>query len=368
MSFYSVLKDWEDFDFEGYFSQVTAQDIKKTLQKDKLEELDFLNLLSPIAQDFLEDIARKSYSVTRQHFGNIISLYIPLYVSNYCTNHCVYCGFNKKNNIVRKHLSLEEVEKELIAISKTGMSHIILLTGEADGLIDIDYLNGVVKKAVKYFPSVSIEVLPLKTDDYAVLKDSGLDGLTVYQEAYDEEIYDKVHLAGRKKDFKFRLDTPERGALAGLRNVNIGPLFGLGEIKKEAFFSGLHLKYLTDKYLNTEFGISLPRINDAEGGFKPFHIMNDITFIQVMMAYRLFQPKAGITVSTRENHEFRNNILPLGVTKFSAGSKTGVGGYAEGDKSTCQFEISDKSSIEETEKAIRDRGFQPVYKDWHLMS
>lgn len=367
MSFYSVMKKWKDFDFDNYFSRLTKEDIRKSLEKDNMEELDFLNLLSPKAQDLLEDMAQKSYSVTRQYFGNIISLYIPLYVSNYCTNHCAYCGFNKENNIVRKHLSLDEVEEELIAISKTGMSHIILLTGEAEGLIDINYLKGIVERAVKYFPSVSIEVLPLETGDYAVLKDSGLDGLTVYQEAYDEDIYDEVHISGKKKDYRFRLDTPERGAMAGLRNVNIGPLFGLGEVRKEAFFSGLHLKYLTDKYLNTEFGISIPRINESEGGFQPFHVMDDPTFIQVMTAYRLFQPKAGITVSTRENHEFRNNIMPLGVTKFSAGSKTGVGGYAEEDRSTCQFEISDKSSIEETENSIRERGFQPVYKDWHLI-
>lgn len=367
MSFYSVIKNWENFDFEDYFSKVSPEDIKKTLHKEKLDELDFLNLLSSKAQNFLEDIAQKSYAVTRQHFGNIISLYIPLYVSNYCTNHCVYCGFNKENKIVRKHLSLDEVETELIAISKTGMSHIILLTGEAKGLVNIEYLKGIVKKAAKYFPSVSIEVLPLETNDYEILKESGLDGLTVYQEVYDEEIYDQVHLSGGKKDYLFRLDTPERGGKAGLRNVNIAPLFGLGEIKKEAFFAGMHLKYLTDKYLNTEFGISLPRINEAEGGFKPLHKMDDVAFIQVMMAYRLFQPKAGITVSTRENHEFRNNIMPLGVTKFSAGSKTGVGGYAKEDRSTCQFEISDKSSIKETENAIRERGFQPVYKDWHTI-
>jgi len=367
MSFYDLMKGWEDFDFEAYFSRVSHEDIIRTLQKDKLEELDLLNLLSPQAQYFLEEIAKKSYAVTRQHFGNIISLYIPLYVSNYCTNHCIYCGFNKENKIVRKHLSLEEVEKELIAISETGMSHIILLTGEAEGLIDINYLKGIVEKATKYFPSVSIEVLPLETDDYQVLKQSGLDGLTVYQEVYDEDIYDQVHISGGKKNYRFRLDTPERGGKAGLRNINIAPLFGLGEIKKEAFFAGLHLKYLTDKYLNTEFGVSLPRINSAEGGFKAFHKMDDTAFIQVMMAYRLFQPKAGITVSTRESHEFRNNIMPLGVTKFSAGSKTGVGGYAEKDLSTCQFEISDKSSIEETEKAIRERGFQPVYKDWHTI-
>ncbi|ADO82965.1 2-iminoacetate synthase ThiH [Ilyobacter polytropus] len=367
MSFYDLMKGWEDFDFEAYFSEVSHEDIIRTLQKDKLEELDLLNLLSPQAQYFLEEIAKKSYAVTRQHFGNIISLYIPLYVSNYCTNHCIYCGFNKENKIIRKHLSLKEVEKELVAISKTGMSHIILLTGEAEGLIDINYLKGIVEKATKYFPSVSIEVLPLETDDYQVLKQSGLDGLTVYQEVYDEDIYDQVHISGGKKNYRFRLDTPERGAKAGLRNINIAPLFGLGEIKKEAFFAGLHLKYLTDKYLNTEFGVSLPRINSAEGGFKAFHKMDDTAFIQVMMAYRLFQPKAGITVSTRESHEFRNNIMPLGVTKFSAGSKTGVGGYAEKDLSTCQFEISDKSSIEETEKAIRERGFQPVYKDWHTI-
>ncbi|MDP0492807.1 MAG: 2-iminoacetate synthase ThiH [Fusobacterium sp. JB021] len=364
MGFYSVLEKWNNFDFENYFSHVTDKDVIESIEKDNLDEFDFLNLLAPIAKNHLEKMAIKANLVKQQYFGNVISLYIPIYVSNFCTNNCAYCGFSKKNHIIRKHQTIEQIEEEAKEIAKTGIDHILLLTGEAKEIDTMDYLKEAVKVLKKYFDSVSIEVMPLEEEEYRELKEIGLDGLTVYQETYNEEIYDQVHISGKKKDYHFRLNTPERGAKAGLRTVGMGPLFGLSEIKKEAFLAGLHLKYLTDKYLNTAFSISLPRINPAEGGFQPSFPLDDVTFVQFLTAFRLFQVKADINISTREVAEFRDHLMHIGVTKLSAGSKTDVGGYTKKDESTCQFEISDTRSAEETIQAIENYGYQPIYKDW----
>jgi len=249
-------------------------------------------------------------------------------------------------------------------IAKTGIRHILLLTGEAEGLVGVDYIENAVKILKKYFDSVSIEIYPLETKEYKKLGGIGVDGLTVYQEVYDEKIYKSVHLGGKKADYMWRIETPERGAKAGIRSIGIGPLFGLGDLVEEAYLSGLHAKYLTDKYLNSEFSISLPRINEAEGGYKSKYILDDTSFVQFVLAYRLFLPKAGINISTREVAEFRDNLIGLGVTKFSAGSKTNVGAYSDLEKSTPQFEISDNRSVVEIENAIRARGYQVVHKDW----
>lgn len=364
MGFYSVVEKWKNFDYEDYFARVTDEDVLSSLYKEKLDDYDFLNLLSPCAKNHLEAMAHKANEIKTQYFGNIISLYIPIYISNFCTNNCAYCGFSKKNHIIRKHQNLEEIELEAKEIAKTGIDHILLLTGEAKEIDTIDYLKGAIKILKKYFDSVSIEVMPLEEGEYRELKEIGLDGLTVYQETYNEKIYDEVHISGKKKDYHFRLDTPERGAKAGLRTVGMGPLFGLSEIREEAFLAGLHLKYLTDNYLNTSFSISLPRINPAEGGFQPTHPLDDVNFVQFLMAFRIFQVKADINISTREVADFRDHLLHLGVTKISAGSKTDVGGYTENDPSTCQFEISDTRTPEETIAAIEKSGLQPIYKDW----
>lgn len=364
MGFYEVLKKYENFDFNTYFDKLTDEDIIKSIKKEKLNEMDFLNIVSDKAMKYLEIMAKKSMDITIQYFGRTIALYTPMYISNYCTNRCIYCGFNKDNKIKRSKLNFDEIEKEAKEIAKTGLKHLLVLTGEADGISDFNYLKKAIEILSKYFPSISIEVFPMDTDKYIELKNIGVDGLTVYQETYDEELYDKVHLSGKKKDYRYRLDTPERGAKAGLRQISIGTLFGLGETRKEAFFSGLHLKYLMDKYLDTEFSISLPRINEAEGGFKPYHIVNDKKFVQIMSAYRIFLNKAGINISTREKAEFRDNIMKLGVTKMSAGSRTDVGGYSQPDSSTKQFEISDSRNVEETVQMIESKDYQAIYKDW----
>jgi 2-iminoacetate synthase len=313
-------------------------------------------------------MARKAHILTEQFFGRTIQLFIPLYISNFCSNECIYCGFHRGNNISRKKLSLAEIEVEAKAIAATGMRHLLLLTGEAPGVTPIDYLEDAVRLLKKYFASVAIEIFPMDTDDYSRLQKAGVDGLTLYQEVYDEDRYALVHKAGKKTDFRYRLDAPERGARAGFRMVNVGPLLGLGEVRSEVFFCGLHAKYLDDTFLQTEIGLSLPRMNPAEGNYQPEFKADDRTFVQFMTALRCFLPRAGITVSTRESAAFRDNLIRLGVTRFSAGSCTGVGGYGERqDTGTPQFEITDERGVEEVVQAIRNAGYQPVYKDWDMI-
>lgn len=368
MSFYRKIEQYRDFDFQGFFCSVTAQDIEQILGKDKLGELDFLALLSGPAGEYLEPMARKARQLTIQFFGRTIQLYIPLYISNYCTNECLYCGFNRVHGIQRKKLTLEEIEAEAKAISASGMQHLLLLTGEAKTITPMDYLEASVRVLKRYFASVSIEIFPMDQSDYRCLKQAGVDGLTLYQEVYNEQTYGSVHLAGKKTDYRYRLDAPERGARAGFRSVNIGPLLGLGEKRRETFFAGLHAKYLDDLFLETEIGLSLPRINPAEGAYEPDDMVDDRNFVQFLTALRLFLPRCGIAISTRERAGFRDRLMHLGPTRFSAGSCTGVGGYVENEqKGSPQFEITDGRSVDEVVAAIRTEGYQPVYKDWDMI-
>ncbi|MDA3884662.1 MAG: 2-iminoacetate synthase ThiH [Candidatus Delongbacteria bacterium] len=368
MSFKDILKRYEDFNFNDHFSKVTLDDIDNSLKKDKLSENDLLNLLSPVAAERIEKMAQLSHKKTIQYFGRTISLYIPLYISNYCSNGCTYCGFHAKSNMKRKKLSLSEIEEQAIIISKTGIKHILFLTGESEEATPVSFLVEVVQLLKKYFPSISIEIFPLSVKDYTILKEAGVDGLTVYQEVYDRKVYKEVHPYGMKSDYDFRIETPERGAKAGFRLVNVGALFGLSEIASEAFFTAMHAKYLDDKYPDTEIAVSFPRINSAENEFEQKHRLDDKTFVQYLTAFRLFLPRVGINISTRETAEFRDNVLPLGVTRFSAGSKTEVGGYGEHDVNDVpQFDISDTRTVAETVKMIEEKGFQAVMKDWELM-
>ncbi len=367
MSFLEIIDQFENFNFKEYFNSVSKKDIEETLRKNRLSHYDLLNLLSETGEKYLEEMAQKASELTVQYFGRTIQLFIPLYLSNYCTNNCIYCGFSVKNSIKRRKLTLKEIEREACEIAKTGMRHILILTGEAIEVTPLSYLKDAVTLLSKYFSSVSIEILPLEIKQYKTLKKAGVDGLTIYQEVYDRKIYEKVHLSGNKKDYDFRINTPENGALSGLRMINIGTLFGLGEKRKEAFFTALHAKYLRDKYIDTEISISLPRINSAEGDFKPFCNVNDMNFVQFLMAFRLFLPRVGITISTREGADFRDRLLFLGATRFSAGSKTEVGGYAlSGAESGTQFDINDNRSVDEIINTIKSKGFQPVFKDWDV--
>jgi 2-iminoacetate synthase len=310
-------------------------------------------------------MARKAHQLTVQYFGRTIQMFIPLYISNHCNNQCAYCGFNHNNPILRRKLTLAEIETEARAIARTGMQHVLFLTGEAHHITPMDYLIEAARCLKRHFASVAIEVYPLEVAEYRQLQDAGVDGMTVFQETYNQEVYKRVHLGGKKMDYHWRLDAPERAAQGGMRVVNIGALLGLAEPRSEIFFTGLHARYLENTYLETEVAISLPRFNEAEGDFQPDYLVNDKTFVQFMTALRIFLPRAGLTISTRESAAFRDRILPLGATRYSAGSSTGVGGYTEIKvEQTPQFEITDDRSVEEVAAAIVAHGYQPVYKDW----
>jgi 2-iminoacetate synthase len=365
MSFYEIIDQYKHFGFDDFFARKRSEDVERVLGRNHLSEMDFLTLLSPAAAQHLEPMARRARQLTVQHFGRTIQLFIPLYISNYCGNQCVYCGFNHAHVIARSKLSLAQIEDEARAIAATGMRHLLMLTGEAREITPMDYLEAAVRLLKTYFASVSIEMFPMDEEEYTRLKDAGVDGLTMYQEVYDPKIYRQVHLAGRKTDYRYRLDAPERGARAGFRAVNLGALIGLGETRREVFFSGLHARYLDDRYLATEIGLSLPRLNPAEGNYRSDHPADDRSFVQFLTALRLFLPRAPLTVSTRERAAFRDHLIPLGVTRFSAGSCTGVGGYAApAERSVPQFEISDQRSVAAVAQAIVARGYQPIYKDW----
>ncbi|WP_448873366.1 2-iminoacetate synthase ThiH [Desulfobulbus propionicus] len=365
MSFYEVVKQYRDFDVPRFFDQVTDADIARSLDKEKPGPMDFLALLSPRAAGHLEAMARKAHQLTVQYFGRTIQMFIPLYISNHCNNGCAYCGFNHNNVILRRKLSLEEIETEAEAIARTGMQHVLFLTGEAHHMTPMSYLVDATKLLKRHFASVAIEVYPLEVEEYRLLHEAGVDSMTVFQETYDQEVYKRVHLAGKKMDYHWRLNAPERAARGGMRVVNLGALLGLAEPRRDIFFTGLHARYLENRYLETEVAISLPRFNEAEGHFQPDYMVDDKTFVQFMTALRIYLPRAGLTISTRESASFRDRILPLGVTRYSAGSSTGVGGYTEiRVEQTPQFEITDDRSVEEVANAIIARGYQPVYKDW----
>jgi 2-iminoacetate synthase len=363
MSFIDTMKQYQDFDINSFFEQVTESDIRRALGQDRLGGMDYLTLLSPKAEAFLEQMAQKAHRLTVQHFGHTMQLFTPVYVANYCVNHCLYCGFNTNNNIHRMQLTLEEVEAEARIISETGLKHILLLTGESHKHSSISYIKDCVEVLKRYFTSVSIEVYPLKEADYIELIDAGVDGLTIYQETYDQNMYAYLHPAGPKRDYQYRLDAPERGCLAGMHSVNIGALLGLTDWRREAFITGLHADYLQSRYPAVEISISPPRIRPQLGGFQPEVDVTDRNLVQYVTAFRLFMPRSGITLSTRESASLRDNMTRLGITKMSGGTCTAVGGRSHEDE-TGQFEIADERSVAEIASMLYAHGHQPVYKDW----
>lgn len=367
MSYYDSYLKYKNLPFEKLFHNILPSDIEKALEAERQDEGQLLALLSPSAEDYLEDMAQKAHSLTLRHFGKAIQLYTPMYLSNYCENQCAYCGFNSKNDVPRKKLNLEEVEKEAAFISSTGLRHILILTGESREKSPIGYIKDCVKILKKYFTSISMEIYGLTESEYAQMMSEGVDGLTLYQETYDEGIYKKVHGHGPKKDYLFRLDAPERAAKSGIRNVNIGVLLGLDDWRKDVFFMGLHAKYLQDKFYDVEIGSSIPRLRPHAGNFKILSEASDKNMAQIIMALRIFLPRAGISLSTRESPELRENLLALGITRMSAGSSTRVGGHTieshEGFNLP-QFEISDTRNVEEIKAMLAAKGYQPVLKDW----
>jgi len=366
MSFINLIKKYEHTSLKDGLNSVTAKDIKAILSKDILAPTEFLALLSPGAVDYLEDMAQKAHKITLKNFGKTIQLYTPMYLSNYCDNHCIYCGFNVNEKSARKKLTMDELEIEAQYIADTGLKHVLILTGSSKSQSPLLYIKDSIRVLKRYFSSISIEIYPLTEDEYGELIAEGIDGLTIYQETYNRAIYDKVHLKGPKRDYEFRLDSAERALNKKMRTANIGALLGLSNWRDDGFFVGLHAQYLQDKFPEAEIAISVPRIRPQTQEYSPCYQVLDRDIVQLILALRIFLPRIGIALSTRESQELRDNILPLGVTKISADSTTAVGGHTSGssEQDAEQFSINDKRSVSEVREFLLNRGYQPVLKDW----
>ncbi|WP_239094350.1 2-iminoacetate synthase ThiH [Bacillus sp. B15-48] len=356
-----VLTGMEKYNYEKY----TGRDVENALNKETLSIDDYAAILSPAALPYLEKMARKAKVETRKHFGNSISLFTPLYIANYCENQCTYCGFSATNKIHRATLTMEEAEDELKAIAATGLKEILFLTGESRHKSSVEYIGETIKLATKYFSTIGIEIYPLNIDEYAYIQSCGADFVSVYQETYNTDTYEKVHLWGSKRIFPYRFHAQERALLGGLRGVAFGALLGLDDFRKDAFAAGLHAFLIQQRYPHAEVSFSVPRmrpyINNAENNPKDVH---ETQLLQVMLAYRLFMPHTGITISTRERQGFRDNVIGLVANKMSAGVNVGVGGHNEEQKGDEQFEISDERSVSEVHDMILSKGLQPVYSDY----
>ncbi|MBM4869190.1 2-iminoacetate synthase ThiH [Vibrio parahaemolyticus] len=370
MSFYDRFQqlDWDDISMSIYAK--TAQDVERALAKPKRDLEDFKALISPAAEPYLEQMAKLSYSLTRKRFGNTMSLYIPLYLSNLCANACTYCGFSMENRIKRRTLNRDEVEAEIDAIKRMKFDSVLLVTGEHETKVGMKYFREMVPIIKQRFNYLAMEVQPLDQDEYAELKTLGLDAVMVYQETYHPKTYAQHHLRGNKMDFRYRLETPDRLAKAGIDKIGLGALIGLEEWRADCFFAAAHLDYLERTYWQSRYSISFPRLRPCAGnvpasGLQPKSVMTDKQLVQLICAYRLFNPEVELSLSTRESPQFRDNVLPLGITSMSAASKTQPGGYATEEVELEQFEISDERSAASVEDMIRAKGFDPVWRDWH---
>lgn len=357
-----VIEAKNNFDPDKY----TSLDVKRALDKDSLSPEDFAALLSPAAFPFLEQMAQRAQTETRKHFGNSVYLFTPLYIANYCENYCVYCGFNCHNKIHRAKLNYEEIEREMQAIAKSGLEEILILTGESPKMSNVEYIGEACKIAKKYFKVIGLEVYPMDSKDYKYLHECGADFVTVFQETYNSDKYSTLHLGGRKRIFPYRFNAQERALMGGIRGVGFAALLGLDDFRKDAFATGMHAYLIQRKYPHAEIAFSCPRlrpiINNDKINPKDVH---EPQLLQIICAYRIFMPFASITISSRENANFRNNIINIAATKISAGVDVGIGGHGdEKQKGDEQFEIDDGRTVDEIYKAIKDKGLQPVMSDY----
>ena len=398
-----------------------ATAVRGSLAKSRLSLMDFAHLISPAASEFLEVLSRRSHQLTQQRFGKVIRLFAPLYLSNECINNCQYCGFSRDHPILRVTLSLDEVKREARALREQGFRNVLLVAGEHPKFVPVAYLENCVRALHEEIPGVSLEVGPLETADYRPLVAAGADGLVVYQETYDRDVYAQMHTAGPKRNFDWRLETPERACAAGFRRLGISPLYGLADWRYEAISVAAHADYLLRNCWKAQLTISLPRLRPCAGEFQPLTRLGDRDLAQLVCAFRLLFPDVGLVLSTREPSRLRDGLIPLGITLMSAGSHTEPGGYtgagreklhqtvrgriveldapaspklnSEGasewapagraasraeskndgsaaasprplTNATGQFEIADARSPGEVAELIRKLGYEPVWKDW----
>ena len=363
-----VISEMQSYDYSKY----TPADVLRALRHDTCSVEDFKALLSPAAEPFLEQMAEKARLETQKHFGNTVYLFTPLYIANYCENYCVYCGFNCYNDIRRMKLSMEQIEHEMKVISESGMEEILILTGESRAQSSVEYIGEACKLARKYFRLVGIEIYPVNTDEYRYLHECGVDYVTVFQETYDSDRYEQLHLLGHKRVFPYRFEAQERALMAGMRGIACSALLGLSDFRKDALASALHVYHLQRKYPHAEISLSCPRLRPIVNNEKinPLDV-HEKQLCQVLCAYRIFLPFCGITVSSRESESFRNGIVKIAATKISAGVSTGIGDHESkytgkeadeaGDE---QFEINDGRSLKKMYDDMSGEGLQPVLNDY----
>lgn len=365
----NVMEQMNSYDYNKY----TAKDVKAALEHETCTVDDFKALLSPAAEPFLEEMAQRARLETSKHFGNTVYLFTPLYIANYCENYCVYCGFNCYNHIQRMKLTMEQIEHEMKVIADSGMEEILILTGESRAQSDVDYIGEACKLARKYFRMVGLEIYPVNVDEYRYLHECGADYVTVFQETYDTDKYETLHLLGHKRVWPYRFDAQERALMGGMRGVAFSALLGLSDFRKDALASALHVYYLQRKYPYAEMSLSCPRLRPIINNDKinPLDV-HEKQLCQILCAYRIFLPFVGITVSSRESAAFRNGIVKIAATKVSAGVSTGIGDHEskytgkeqEGVQGDEQFEINDNRSLDKMYQDIAGEGLQPVLNDY----
>jgi len=389
----SFVEEFERLDTKGLIAAskaASATAVEHSTHVARPHLGDFANLISPASAHQLERLGQRAAELTRQRFGKVIRLFAPLYLSNECINNCRYCGFSRDNAIVRVTLSVEDVLREARALKEQGFRNLLLVAGEHPKFVSADYLRQCVQALREEMPGISLEVGPMDTNSYRTLAQAGADGLVVYQETYDRAVYAEMHTAGPKRDFDWRLETPERAYAGGFRRLGIGALYGMSDWRHEAISLAAHADYLLRHCWKAQLTLSLPRLRPCAGEFNPTQPISDRELLQLVCALRVFLPDAGIVLSTREPARLRNGLIPLGVTLMSAGSHTEPGGYTGAgrehlhftkrgrivpltesasewsatDGATGQFEIADERSPQEVAGVIARLGFEPVWKDW----
>ncbi len=355
--------NWEEVK-ESIYSK-TVVDVEKALSKKTGRNLeDFKALISPAAAPYLEQMAQESHLITRKRFGKTMQMYLPMYLSKECENICTYCGFSANNKIKRTTLTDSQILREVAKIKELGYDHILLVTGEANRTVGVEYLANAIRLIREHFANITVEVQPLRQREYEQLIEEGLSAVLVYQETYHKEEYRTHHVKGKKSKFYHRLETPDRLGEAGIYKIGLGALLGLEDWRVDSFFTALHLRYLEKKFWKTKYSISFPRIRPAEGIVEPKVIVTDRDLVQLICAYRILDEEVELSISTREKPSFRNHIVQLGITSMSAESKTNPGGYEVEEESLEQFETSDERSTKEIVEMLQQQGIEAVWKDW----
>ncbi len=361
-------EELEKYDWEQTASSIrnkTEEDVRRALGKEHPSLDDFMALVSPAAEPYIEQMAQLSRKYTQERFGRTVQMYVPMYITNSCTNHCVYCGFRHENKIERVILNDSEIDAECQAIRELGpFENLLIVTGENPRLAGVGYIENALRIARPYFANLTMEVMPLDTDEYARLCESGLNGVVCFQETYNRSRYNIYHPRGKKSDFLWRVNAFDRMGMAKVHKIGMGVLIGLEDWRTDVTMMALHLQYLRRRYWQTRYSVNFPRMRPSEGHFTPNVVMSDRELAQVIFAYRIFDHDVDISISTRESADFRNNMATLGITSMSAGSKTDPGGYRTHPQALEQFSVNDQRTPVQVQEDIRKRGYEVVWKDW----